>query len=46
MSTVLQLQKLTPSSNLNEVHVVLLSTYSGICPTTVLSNENRRFEME
>lgn len=46
MSTVLQLQKLTPTGNRDQVHILLSSTYSGVCPTTVTTDEGQHFEME
>ncbi|HEY6253197.1 MAG TPA: hypothetical protein VI685_24850 [Candidatus Angelobacter sp.] len=46
MGTVLQLQKLRPTSNMADMNLVLMSTYSGICPTTAANDETRQFEME
>jgi hypothetical protein len=44
MSTVLQLQRLAPC--IDDANLVLVSTYSGICPTTAVNDHAAQFEME
>jgi hypothetical protein len=46
MSTILQLQTLTLTSNIEELNVVMMSTASGICEFTGLRGEPNPFEME
>lgn len=47
MTMVLQLQKLTPAANHDAMAPVLMSTYSGICPTVALpGGETMQFQME
>lgn len=45
MTPVLELQKFSPIGHRYELDVVLISTYSGVCPT-VMPNEDQHFEME
>lgn len=46
MNTILQLQKLTPMANREQMSVMFISTYSNICPTTNLTAETNSFEMQ
>jgi len=46
MSMVLQLQKLVPAGNAGEMSVILMSTASGICPTTAVTDGDNEFQME
>lgn len=46
MSMVLQLQKLVPAGNAGEMSVILMSTASGICPTTAITDGDNEFQME
>jgi hypothetical protein len=46
MNTVLQLQKLNPTANREEMNGMFISTYSNICPTTSLTAEHNPFQME
>jgi len=45
MITILELQKLAPTTS-TENNVLLMSTASGICPTTAAAGEFNQFEME
>jgi hypothetical protein len=46
MNQILQLQKLPPTAVTVNMNIVLMSTYSGICPTNATNLDTLRFEME
>jgi hypothetical protein len=45
MTRVLELQQLSPKAGHNEMDLILVSTYSSICPTNGPGGEGR-FQME
>lgn len=46
MKTVLRLQTLTPTLRGGELDIILMSTYSGVCPTTLAGDATAHFQME
>jgi hypothetical protein len=46
MNTVLQLQKLLPTASSAKFNILLVSTYSNICPSTGMAGESRQLEIE
>jgi hypothetical protein len=46
MSTILYLQRLTPTISRGEMNVMFMSSGSAVCPTTAAGDEFRQFELD